>query len=164
MLLPWFRLTGSLVAAILVLQIRDFLQSSTKYIETFRIHSPFPLFQCWKGVMEINEIQRGTKSVTVSLIVKFQHTSTFNNVLVQNNIENGGGVFVSNILWTMVSSVLPSDEWSSIFQISVIWSCDSVAMFGHVWSRCGHVTSGSSFVHKSTIKTMTNREFFIFYN
>ena len=41
--------------------------------------------------MEINEIQRGTKSVAVSLIVKFQHImSTFNNVLVQNNIENGG--------------------------------------------------------------------------
>ena len=52
--------------------------------------------------MEINEIQRGTKSVTVSLIVKFQHImSTFNNVLVQNNIENGGGGFVSNILWTI---------------------------------------------------------------
>ena len=55
--------------------------------------------------MEINEIQRGTKSVTVSLIVKFQHImSTFNNVLVQNNIENGGGGFVTNILWATVGS------------------------------------------------------------
>ena len=46
---------------------------------------------------------RSTKSFTVSLIVKFQHImSTFNNVLVQNNIENGGGGFVSNILWTIV--------------------------------------------------------------
>ena len=72
-----------------------------------------------KECFYINEIQRVTKSGTVSLAVKIQHImSTFNNVMVQNNIENRGGVFVSNILWTIAG---------------MGWSCDMKAIIVLSW-------------------------------